>query len=158
MTLLDKYITEAVDSVERENIRLFFWGVTDNLPSKIIELIEKTQEKSSMLTGMQVNICLNYGGRLDIVNAVKKIVSNKDVTSADISEKLISDNLYSAGIPDPELIIRPSGELRISNFLLWQCAYSEFYYTNTLWPDFDEKEIDRAIQEYGGRLRRFGGV
>lgn len=158
MSLLEKYITEAVDSVERENIRLFFWGVKDNLPSKIISLIEDIEKKSSNLTGMQVNVCLNYGGRLDIVNAVKKIMSNTDIISADVTENLISDNLYSAGIPDPELIIRPSGELRISNFLLWQCAYSEFYYTDTLWPDFDEKEIDRAIHAYGNRLRRFGGV
>jgi undecaprenyl diphosphate synthase len=158
MSLLEKYTLEALDTMEKDNIRLFFWGTRDNLPDRIVSLIESAEEKSVKLTGMQVNVCLNYGGRLDIVNAVKKIVSDGNLSENDITEDVISDNLFSAGIPDPDLIIRPSGELRISNFLLWQSAYSEFYFTDRLWPDFGEKDINRALHDFENRKRRFGGV
>ena len=108
-----------------------------------------------------VNLCINYGGRDEILRAVRKYAADcvQGIrTPQDLDDNLFSSYMDSAGIPDPELIIRPSGELRLSNFLLWQCAYSEFYFTDVLWPDFTPEEIDRAIAAYAKRKRRFGGV
>ena len=110
---------------------------------------------------MQVNFCLNYGGRDEIVQAARRFaqdVKNGIRKPEELSEELLSDYLYSAGVPDPELIIRPSGEMRTSNFLLWQSAYSEYVFMNVLWPDFSPGDLDQAIEEYHRRNRRFGGV
>ena len=126
---------------------------------KIVEkdlqtLAEETREISGHCDGFQANICLNYGGRAEILRAARRCAE----AGEDWTEENFGKYLYSAGIPDPELIIRPSGELRLSNFLLWQCAYSEFYFCDTLWPDFTRAELDKAIIAYQKRDRRFGGV
>ena len=118
------------------------------------ELAEETREISGHYDGFQANICLNYGGRAEILRAAQRCAE----AGEDWTEENFGKYLYSAGIPDPELIIRPSGELRLSNFLLWQCAYSEFYFCDTLWPDFTRAELDKAIIAYQKRDRRFGGV
>ena len=140
-----------------KNIRLTFFGDLSPLSSELKKLIAQTDEISKKCTGLCVNVCLNYGGRDEIKNAVKKMMQD-GISPEDVDESLIGKYLYSKGIPDPDLIIRPGGELRISNFLLWQCAYSEFYFTDTLWPDMDEREIDRAIISFQQRKRRFGGI
>ena len=161
MGLLEKYLIEAYDSVIKDNIRLTFWGEKSALSEKLQSMISEVEERSREMTGLHVNVCLNYGGRNEITRAVKiladKAVSG-DINAEDIDETMISEYLYSAKAPDPELIIRPSGEIRVSNFLLWQSAYSEYYFTDVLWPDFTPKELDRAILTYQGRNRRFGGV
>jgi undecaprenyl diphosphate synthase len=128
---------------------------------KIKELMAQTDALSAQNTGMTVNICLNYGGRDEIVRSVRKLAARCAAGVLDpdaITEADISAGLDSADIPDPDLVIRPGGELRISNFLLWQSAYSEFYFTDTFWPDMDERELEKAILSYQSRNRRFGGV
>ena len=159
MQLLDKYLHEAIDTMERDHIRMKILGDVSKLSPSLQEEIRQTNEISSRYEGFQANICLNYGGRAEIVQAARKYAD--DVLagrSNDIDEKGFSDYVYSAGIPDPDLLIRPGGEQRISNFLLWQCAYSEFYFTDVLWPDFTTDELDKAIDVFNSRDRRYGGV
>ncbi|MDD3346516.1 polyprenyl diphosphate synthase [Oscillibacter sp.] len=163
MGLLKRYLQEAVDTMEKDHIRLRFFGDMTPISPELRALAHETDEISTHLPpgDFQANVCLNYGGRDEILRAVRRF--GADCVSGarkpeELSEALFSSYLDSRGIPDPELIIRPSGELRLSNFLLWQCAYSEFYVTDTLWPDFDEAQLDRAIAEYQQRDRRFGGV
>jgi len=161
MQLLDKYLREAIEKMERDNIRLSFFGDVSLLSPGLRDLMTKTGELSKKQTGMQVNICLNYGGRGELIRAAEAYAS--DVAAGrmpgnSLTEEEFSQYMYTAGIPDPDLIIRPSGEMRLSNFLLWQSAYSELYYTDALWPDFDQKELDRAIISYQDRERRFGGI
>ena len=159
MGLLEKYLGESIEKMERDRIRLKFFGDTSVLSPKLRELIARTDAISASLTGFQANVCLNYGGRDEIVRAARAYAEQvKNGAPNDIDESRFGDLLYSAGIPDPELIIRPGGELRISNFLMWQSAYSEFYFTDTLWPDFGPAEINAAIAAYQKRDRRFGGV
>ena len=159
MGLLEKYLGESIEKMEKDRIRLKFFGDTSVLSPKLRELIARTDAISATLTGFQANVCLNYGGRDEIVRAARAYAEQvKNGAPNDIDESRFGDLLYSAGIPDPELIIRPGGELRISNFLMWQSAYSEFYFTDTLWPDFGPKEINAAIAAYQKRDRRFGGV
>lgn len=159
MGLLDKYLREAIEGMAKDGLRLFVMGDVSRLSPELQELIAETHEISRRMDGFQANICVNYGGRMEILRAAQLYAEDVRAGRAnDITEEDFSKYLYSADVPDPELIIRPSGEVRLSNFLLWQCAYSEFYFTDTLWPDFDEKEIDRAIDEYMHRDRRFGGV
>ena len=163
MGLLKKYLLEAVDTMEQDHIRLHFFGDMTPISSELRALAHETDEISATLPegDFQANVCLNYGGRDEILRAVREF-SAQCATGGrkpeELDEALFSSYLDSRGIPDPELIIRPSGELRLSNFLLWQCAYSEFYFTDALWPDFDEAELDRAIASYQKRDRRFGGV
>jgi len=161
MGLLEKYLIEAYDSVIKDNIRLTFWGEKAALSEKLQAMIHEVEERSREMTGLHVNVCLNYGGRDEIARAVKSIakeVISGKINPETIDETFISDRLYSAGTPDPELIIRPSGEIRVSNFLLWQSAYSEYYFTDVLWPDFTSKVLDEAIAAFQNRNRRFGGV
>ena len=163
MGLLKRYLLEAIDSMERDNIRLRFFGDMTPIAPELRALAHTTDEITDRLdpADFQANICLNYGGRDEILRAVRRFAAQcaaGERKPEELDEKLFSSYLDSAGIPDPDLIIRPSGELRLSNFLLWQCAYSEFYYTDTLWPDFDEAELDKAIAAYQHRDRRFGGV
>ena len=147
--------------MEADHIRLKILGELGPISPELRALIERTDEISTHYQGFQANICINYGGRDEIVHAARRFAADcaagrrspEALTEADFSHYL-----YTDGIPDPELIIRPSGEERISNFLLWQSAYAEFYFTDVLWPDFDEKELDRAIEAYHKRDRRFGGV
>ncbi len=160
MKLLDRYLHEAIATMERDHIKMKILGDVSALSPSLRAEIEETNEISSRYDGFQANICLNYGGRAEILQAVKRY--SKDLmdgkVSGDIDEKMFSGYLYSAGIPDPDLLIRPGGEKRISNFLLWQCAYSEFYYSDVLWPDFSTDDLDKAIREFNTRDRRFGGV
>ena len=159
MRLLEKYLLEAIEKMERDKVKMKFFGDTSVLSPRLRELIANTEEISKRFEGCQVNICLNYGGRDELVRAMHRYAS--EVASGrenNIDEAGLSDYLFSAGIPDPDLLIRPGGEYRLSNFLMWQSAYSELYFTETLWPDFDEKEINRAIAEFQRRERRYGGV
>ena len=163
MGLLKRYLLEAIDSMERDNIRLRFFGDMTPIAPELRALAHTTDEITDRLdpADFQANICLNYGGRDEILRAVRRFAAQcaaGERKPEELDESLFASYLDSAGIPDPDLIIRPSGELRLSNFLLWQCAYSEFYYTDTLWPDFDEGELDKAIAAYQHRDRRFGGV
>ena len=131
------------------------------MPEDIIERFETTESGSKDADKIDVNIAINYGGRLEIVDAVKTLaqkVKSGELEPEDITEQMISDNLYTAGQADPDLIIRPSGEYRLSNFLIWQSAYSEFWFSDILWPDFTEADLDRAIDDFNNRNRRFGGV
>jgi len=181
MELLDKYLREALIKMERDKVKMKFLGDMSVLSPGLQKLIAETEELSKKFDGVQVNICVNYGSRAEILRAVEKYVTGENGTGgrfycpppvpmshplppshplplSHFSEEEFSKYLYTDGIPDPDLIIRPSGEMRISNFLLWQSAYSEFYFTDTLWPDFGEKELDRAIIEFQKRERRFGDV
>lgn len=159
MELLEKYLYEALETMEKERVRMKFFGDTSVLSPKLRELVARTDEVSQHFEGCQVNICVNYGGRDELLRAAEsygRAVAEGRAES--MSEKDFESGLYSAEIKDPDLLIRPGGELRLSNFLLWQSAYSELYFTDLLWPDFTEKELDRAIAEYSRRNRRFGGV
>ena len=160
MKLLKKYLDEAVATMERDKIRMKVFGNVKTLPEELRKLVAKTDEISARYEGFQANICLNYGGRDEIITAAKRYAADllEGRTARELTEEVFSSYLYSAGIPDPELIIRTGGEQRISNFLLWQCAYSELYYTDTFWPDFGPAELDKAIAAYNARDRRFGGV
>ena len=160
MRLLGRYLNEAIETMERDGIRMRVFGDVSALPQELQALVEKTNEISTHYSGFQANICLNYGGRAEIVAAAERYA--KDLrdgkTEGPLTEERFGGYLYSAGIPDPDLLIRPGGELRISNFLLWQCAYSEFYFTDVLWPDFTTEELDKAIDAFRNRDRRYGGL
>lgn len=161
MGLLKKYLLEAIDQMERDRVKMAFFGDLTPLTPELQALCQRTREISTHYEGCQVNICLNYGGRDEITRAVRTLAAEcvregRDPDS--ITEEDISNRLYSAGVPDPDLIIRPSGEIRTSNFLLWQSAYSEYYFTDVLWPDFTKEELLKAISAYQKRSRRFGGV
>ena len=161
MGLLKQYMLEAIDSMERDQIRLRFLGDLSAISPELQALIEKTNEISSDIEGLQADVCLNYGGRDEILRAARAFArdcADGKAAPEELTEEGFGHYLYSDGIPDPDLIIRPSGELRLSNFLLWQCAYAEFYFCDTLWPDFDERALDAAIIDYQKRDRRFGGV
>ena len=155
MSLLEQYLQEAIDTMERDHIRLRVLGRRGGAcPPQLQRMIDETNAISTHYQGFQANICLNYGGRAEILRAARLCAE----AGEEWTEENFSKYLWSAGIPDPELIIRPSGELRLSNFLLWQCAYSEFYFCDTLWPDFKRKDLDLAIIDFQHRDRRFGGV
>ena len=154
MELLGQYLREAVDTMEKDHIRLRFFGDLSALSPELQALAHETDDISGQYEGFQANVCLNYGGRAEILRAAQRCAE----AGEDWTEENFGKYLWSAGIPDPELIIRPSGEIRLSNFLLWQCAYSELYFCDTLWPDFTRQELDRAIIDYQRRDRRFGAV
>lgn len=159
MKLLDRYLQEAIATMEKDKIKMKIFGDVEGLSPELQALVRKTDEISKMYEGFQANICLNYGGRDEIVHAARRYAQDLlEGKAGELSEETLSGYMYSAGIPDPDLLIRPGGEQRISNFLLWQCAYSEFYFTDVLWPDFTEKELDKAIEEFKRRDRRYGGV
>jgi undecaprenyl diphosphate synthase len=156
MSLLVKFMSEIVERVDTEQFRVRIFGDLAPLSGELKAITAKAVEKSEKYDRFNLNICLNYGGKCEIVNAVKEIVS-EGLKASEIDENAISSRLYSKEVPDPDLIIRPGGEVRISNFLLWQSAYSELYFTDVLWPDFKESDLRRAIAEFGRRNRRFGG-
>ena len=160
MKLLRGYLQEAIDTMERDHIKMKVLGDVSELSDELREMVDRTNEISSHYEGFQANICLNYGGRAEIVNAARRYAEELAAGKADteLTEEIFSSYLYSAGIPDPDLLIRPGGETRLSNFLLWQCAYSEFYFTDVLWPDFSSAELDKAIADFKSRDRRYGGV
>ena len=160
MKLLGSYMAEAMKNMTKNQVRFRFWGDLDRLSPELRALCRKVEEESKQYD-VQVNFCFNYGGRDELVSAAKAFaqdVADGRYHPEDLTEDLLSTYLYSANVPDPELIIRPSGEKRISNFLLWQSAYSEYVFLNVLWPDFGPDDLDEAICQYHERNRRFGGA
>ena len=160
MKLLRRYLEEALQDMEKNRVCFRFFGDLTKLSPELQKLC-RDAEKRSEDYDVQVNFCLNYGGRDEIVQATRRFAADVAAgihTPEDLTEDLLSSYLYSANVPDPELIIRPSGEKRISNFLLWQSAYSEYVFMNVPWPDFGPADLDAAIEEYHRRNRRFGGV
>lgn len=161
MKLFEQYLNEALKDFQQENIKVRFLGDKSGFSKNLQRLIDEVESASKNKTGMILNIAMNYGGRDEIVKAVKEIAFDAKFGNIDIekiNEKAISERLYTAKQPDPDFIIRPSGEFRLSNFLLWQSAYSELIFMNVLWPDFSENDLEYAINEYSSRNRRFGGV
>ena len=160
MLLLNAYLDKFLNKESLRNIKIRVLGDIENLDKSLKESIEKIVEKSKNNTGLTLNIAFNYGGRAEIVRAVKKIsekVSKNEIELNDINEELVSNNLYTNGEPNPDLLIRPGGELRISNFLLWQLAYTEFLFIDKYWPDFSEQDVLEAIKKFESRNRKFGG-
>lgn len=161
MSLMNDYLVEAIRDMQKNHVRICFFGDLSALSPQLQKLAAEAAKESSQFTDSQVNMCINYGSRDEIVRAARAWAKECAETGRDpesLTEEELSRRLYSADIPDPDLIIRPGGELRISNFLLWQAAYAEFYYTDVLWPDFDSDELDKAIEAFQARNRRFGGV
>ena len=154
------YIEKELKELHENNVKVRVLGDYEKLPKEAVKSLERSLKTTKDNTGLQFNIALNYGGRDEILRSVIKLaqeVEAGNLKADDITEEMISDHLYTAGIPDPDLIIRTSGEMRLSNYLLWQCAYSEFAYTDVLWPDFTREEYERMIEIYQNRKRRFGG-
>ena len=156
MNLLRDYLKDA-ENFKDENIKVKFIGDLEPLADDIKELIKKDEDGSKDATGLNLNIAINYGGRDEITKAVKRIVAS-GISPEDITEQTVSDHLYTKGMPAPDFIIRPSGEYRLSNYLIWQSAYAEYWFSDILWPDFTPKHLEKAIDEYNHRNRRFGGV
>ncbi len=160
MNILRDYLKDA-KNFKDENIKVKFIGNLSVLPKDIVELIRDAEENSANATGLNLNIALNYGGRDELVFAFKKLaesVQSGSLSLDEITEQTVSDALYTAGQPDPDFIIRPSGEYRLSNYLIWQSAYAEFWFSDILWPDFKPKHLEQAISDFNHRNRRFGGV
>ena len=160
MTLFRKYLEEALRDFRDDDIVVRFLGDTAAFPPELQTLIRETEEISAARTGMVLNIAMNYGGRAELVRAVRSIaerVRAGELAPDAITEETVSSALYTAGQPDPDLIIRPSGEHRTSNFLLWQSAYAEYVIMDVLWPDFGPDDLNAALREYASRSRRFGG-
>lgn len=160
MDILREYLKDS-KNFKDENIKVKFIGDLTALDNDIVQLIREAEEGSADATGLKLQIALNYGGRDELVHVVKKIaagVKDGKIQPDNITEELIGNFLYTAGMPDPDLIIRPSGEYRLSNYLIWQAAYAEYWFSDILWPDFSEKDLEKAIDDYAGRGRRFGGV
>ena len=161
MGLFKEYLEEALRDFMDENIRVQFIGDVSAFPEDLRRLIQEVEEASAPKTGMVLNLAMNYGGRAEITRAAQAFareVAAGERRPEDLTEELFSSYLYTGGQPDPDLIIRPSGEERLSNFLLWQGAYAEFVYFDILWPDFKTSDLDEAIRIYSSRQRRFGGV
>lgn len=161
MKLLEDYLQEALSDFKDENIKTQFIGDMSALNPRLQELIREVEASTAQKTGLTLNIALNYGGRPEIVTAARTLVHRAiqgEIKEEDITESMLSSCMYTAGQPDPDLIIRPSGEYRTSNFMLWQSAYSEYWFADILWPDFSTRDLDQAIDAYSQRNRRYGGV
>lgn len=161
MDLLRQYLKESLKTCKKDNMRVRVLGDRSKLPQDIVESIDKLEKESAKYTGLKLQIALNYGGRDEIVRGIRKLLSEVEegkVTPEDIDEITFSQYLDTKDIPDPDLLIRTSGEIRISNFLLWQLAYTEFYFTNKYWPDFTKEDLVEAILAYQSKERRFGGI
>ena len=159
MSLLVSSLKDELKTLQKNNIKLQCIGNIENLPKKAQKELTEVLEKTTGNDHMTLNLALSYGSREEIVNAIKKIskkVVNKDLSLEEIDEKIINNHLYTFTLPDVDFLIRTSGEKRLSNFLLWQCAYAEFYFTEVLWPDFRKKDFYEAILNYQSRERRFG--
>lgn len=160
MRLFEQYLGDAEKYV-KDNTRLVFLGDKSRFTEKLRLRMEELEEKSRDFDSMTVLMAMNYGGRDEIVRAARRaaaLVKDRSITPDRIDESLFSSLLYTGGIPDPDLIIRPGGEKRLSNFLTWETAYSELYFTDVLWPDFNAKELDKALEDFAQRGRRFGGI
>lgn len=161
MRLLRKYMEDCIERTSKNNMRVRIIGDKKGLPEDLQQSIAQLEEKSSVNTGLNFTIALNYGSRDEIKRAMQEIaaeVKEGKVSPEEITQEMISSHLDTCELPDPDLLIRTSGEQRLSNYLLWQLAYTEFYFTPVLWPDFDQKELEKAIEFYNGRDRRFGKV
>lgn len=161
MKLLSDYLDKETKTLMKNNIRLLTIGEIDKMDKAVYAKLQSVKKITSKNSGLTLILALNYGSKREITRALKSIASdvkNKKIKPSDINEELISSKLFTAGIPDPELLIRTSGEMRISNFLLWQIAYSEIYITDILWPDFGKNNLLRAIEEFNRRERRYGGI
>ncbi len=156
MNLLRDYLKDA-ENFKHENIRVKFIGNLEPLAEDIKELIKKDEDGSKDATGLKLNIAINYGGKDEITRAVRSII-DEGIPSSEVTEEVISQHLYTKDMPDPDFIIRPSGEYRLSNYLIWQSAYAEYWFSDILWPDFTPKHLEKAIDDYNHRNRRFGGV
>jgi len=161
MRLLREYLRKELPVIHRNNIRLLVIGRPDHLPEAVRTDVERAMKQTAANSGMQLAVALNYGGRAELVDAFNRIldrVRNNGLANARVDEEMISQHLYTAGLPDPDLLIRTSGELRVSNFLLWQIAYAEIYVTETLWPDFTRAQLFEALLDFQKRERRYGGL
>ena len=161
MNLLRDYLKESLSDFKQENIRVRFIGDRVPLAADLKQLMQEAEESTAQKTGMQLNIAINYGGREEIVQSVRRLakrVQSGELQPDDLREEDIGGGLYTADQPELDLILRPSGEYRLSNFLLWQSAYAEYVFMDVLWPDFKAQDLERALEEYAGRHRRFGGV
>lgn len=161
MKLLWSTLQKEVEQLDKNNVRLLTIGRMDEMPEKIQQEFNAAIEKLSENTGLTLILALNYGARTEIIDMMRKVakkVESGELSPSDIDESVINNHLYTAGIPDPDLLIRTSGEMRISNYLLWQIAYTEFYITETYWPDFSPDRLYDAIRDYQSRERRFGKV
>lgn len=161
MTLLASVLAKKINNLHENNIKFQIIGRKEGVPSFVSKVLDAAVEKTKANDGLFVNLAFNYGGRIEILDAVRliaKVVQEGKMFPEEITEETISGELYTRGMPDPDLLIRTSGEKRISNFLLWQLSYAEFYFTEKYWPDFNEQEFDIALVEYQGRERRYGDV
>lgn len=161
MKLLRNYMKDCIERTSKNNMRVRVLGDKTKLPQDLQESIAHLEKTSANNTGLNFNIALNYGSRDEIIRAVKKMTQDavaQKISVDEINEQLFDSYLDTADVPDPDLLIRTSGEQRLSNYLLWQLAYTEFYFTEVLWPDFDKKQLEKAIEFYNGRDRRFGKV
>lgn len=160
MKLLEMYVADFLNDKELENIKINVLGDVSKLEPSLQKSIKKAIDRTKDYTGLTLNVAFNYGGRDEITKAVKNIASkvkNKEISVEEIDENIVSDNLYTKSQPSPDLLIRTGGEKRISNFLLWQLAYTEFLFIDKYWPDFSEKDLDEAIEVFESRNRKFGG-
>jgi len=157
MNILSMTIDREIDELDRNGIKMRFFGRISMLPEKLRKKIRSAEEKTTDNERLNLNIMLSYGGRAEITDAIKSIVKDQ-VKSDKINEDTVSQSLYTADIPDPDLLIRTAGEMRVSNFMLWQIAYAEIWVTDVLWPDFRKKHLLEAISDYGERVRKFGGL
>lgn len=157
LKLLSENLDRAIEIARRQNIRVRHLGRMDRLSPELQKKAGEAIALTSRNTGLTVNVAFNYGGRSEITDAVSRIVESRTF-AADITEETVSANLYTAGMPDPDLLIRTGGEMRLSNFLVWQAAYAELYFTPVLWPDFGRDELEKALATFSSRQRRFGGL
>jgi undecaprenyl diphosphate synthase len=161
MRLLREYLRKELPSIHRNNIRMLVIGRPDQLPEEVRGDIDRAMELTAGNSGMKLAVAVNYGGRAELVDAFNRIldrVRNNGLANARVDEEMISQHLYTTGLPDPDLLIRTSGEMRVSNFLLWQIAYAEIYVTETLWPDFSRAQLYEALLDFQKRERRYGGL
>ena len=161
MHLLEQYMIEERSTILENNLRVRMLGRRTGIPDQVLRELDKTVEMSAQNSGMWLNLAINYGGRAELVDAVRAIagkVGANELSAETIDEATVAEHLYTAGLDDPDLLIRTSGEMRISNFLLWQICYAEIWVTDKCWPEFDEPELHRAIRDFANRNRKFGGL
>ncbi|MDG2384116.1 MAG: isoprenyl transferase [Pirellulaceae bacterium] len=161
MHLLEQYMIEERSLIMKQNVVVKLIGRRDDIPDSVLKEIDKTVEMSSTNGGTRLCLAVNYGGRSEIVDAVQRIatqVANGKISASEVNERTISDSLYTAGMPDPDLLIRTAGEMRVSNFLLWQISYAELWVTEKSWPEFEIKDLHEAMRDFAARDRRYGGL
>ena len=155
MGVFEKYLGEGIGEFNKEGVRVRVIGEREKLSKSLKKVIEEVEKETQNNSGVYLNLAVSYGGKWDIINAVKKIIK-EGIDPEKITEEFFDDYLSTAGLPDPDLIIRAGGEMRLSNFVLWQSAYAELYFSEKLWPDFQEEDLDKALKEFDDRQRRFG--